>query len=56
MSRICDRCGGKNIREKFVSKLDGAEIDLCAECKEAFQEFLDKSTEPRRPGRPPKEK
>ena len=50
--RICDRCGGKDIAEKLVSKLDGVEIDLCVECKEALREFLN----PKRPGRPPKEK
>ena len=52
MSRVCDRCASDKVSEKLVSKLDGVEIDLCAECKEAFQEFLN----PRRPGRPPKEK
>lgn len=50
--RICDRCGGKDITEKLVSKIDGKEVDLCKTCDEAFQDFLN----PKRPGRPPKEK
>ena len=60
--RICDRCGGEVIAEKLVSKIDGVEIDLCTTCNEAFREFLsqdqrgNEETEPRRRGRPPKEK
>ena len=82
--RICDRCGEKEIAEKFVSKIDGSEVDLCGKCKGDFQKFLhpphkthrvncprgdcpgcidappevwvEEIIEPKRLGRPPKEK
>ena len=59
MSRICDRagCGGRVIKEKLKSAIDGSEIDLCTACEEDFRKWLNHVDEPKRTaGRPPKEK
>ena len=56
MSRVCDRCAGKNVVAKYLEKIEGQEIDLCVDCNDAFASFLsskDQDETPKR-GRPPK--
>lgn len=38
--RICDRCKNSPVIEMYTGSREGAQIDFCVDCNNAFKEFL----------------